>query len=204
MRTFIAIEIPSEIKSALAALQAELRRAGADVSWTKPENIHLTLKFLGEVDERRIGEVEKVCVDSAAGFQPFTLRLDDTGVFPNARQPRVLWAGLAGEIEKAVEMQRRLDEELALIGFEREEKAFRPHLTIGRVKSNRKTRELLALADAQRLPALSFMVSRDCLDEERTASGGRAIYFDGQGSPAMNRTYRTYRTYRTKQVLLVL
>lgn len=158
MRTFIAIEIPSEIKSALAALQDELRRAGADVSWTKPENIHLTLKFLGEVDEGRIGEIEEVCAASAAGFQPFTLSLNDMGVFPNARQPRVLWAGLAGEIEKAAGMQRRLEAGLALIGFEREEKAFRPHLTIGRLKSNKKTRELLALAGARRLPALSFTV----------------------------------------------
>src|SRR5262245_66541684 len=79
MRTFIAIEIPSEIKSALAALQNELRRAGADVSWTKPENIHLTLNFLGEVDESRIGEVEKVCVDSAREFQPFALGLGGAG-----------------------------------------------------------------------------------------------------------------------------
>jgi 2'-5' RNA ligase len=159
MRTFIAIEIPSEVKSALAALQDDLRRAGADVSWTRPENIHLTLRFLGEVDERRIGEVEKVCVASAAEFRPFTLSLYDTGVFPNARQPRVLWAGLAGEIEKAVEMRKRLNDGLALIGFEREEKDFRPHLTIGRVKSNRKTRELIALMDARQVPALSFVVT---------------------------------------------
>ena len=159
MRTFIAIEIPSEVKSALAALQDDLRRAGADVSWTRPENIHLTLRFLGEVDERRVGEVEKVCAASAAEFRPFTLSLNDTGVFPNARQPRVLWAGLAGEIEKAVEMRKRLDDGLALIGFEREGKDFNPHLTIGRVKSNRKTRELLALADARRVPALSFVVT---------------------------------------------
>ena len=159
MRTFIAIEIPSEVKSALAALQDDLRRAGADVSWTRPENIHLTLRFLGEVDEKRVGEVEKVCVTSAAKFQPFTLRLNDTGVFPNARQPRILWAGLAGEIEKAVEMRERLNDGLALIGFEREEKDFRPHLTIGRVKSNRKIRELLSLADARRVPASSFLVT---------------------------------------------
>src|SRR5262245_25862699 len=112
MRTFIAIEIPSEIKSALAALQNELRRAGAEVSWTRPENIHLTLKFLGEVDERRIGEVEKVCVDSAAEFRPFALSLSATGVFPNSRQPRALWVGLSGDVEKTDAMQRRLDERL--------------------------------------------------------------------------------------------
>jgi|SRR5215475_6435791 len=159
MRTFIAIEIPSEIKSALTALQNELRRAGADVSWTKPENIHLTLNFLGEVDESRIGEVEKVCVDSAHEFQPFALGLGGAGVFPNSRQPRVLWAGLSGNIEKTAELRGRLEDRLELIGFEREGKDFQPHLTIGRVKSNRKTRELLALMDARPLPALSFTVS---------------------------------------------
>ena len=159
MRTFIAIEIPSEVKSAIAALQDDLRRARADVGWTRPENIHLTLRFLGEVDERRIGEVEKVCVASAAEFKPFTLSLNDIGVFPNARQPRILLAGLAGEIEKAGEMRKRLNDGLALIGFELEEKHFRPHLTIGRVKSNRKTSELLALVDARQVPALSFVVT---------------------------------------------
>ncbi len=158
MRTFIAIEIPAEIKTAISELQTELRRAGADVSWTKPESIHLTLKFLGEIEERLINEIERTCVDVAAEFQPFTLDLNGTGVFPNARQPRVLWVGLAGEIEKAVEIQRRLDERLMAIGFEREEKPFHPHLTIGRVKSNRKTRELLALADSYQLPKLAFDV----------------------------------------------
>ncbi|MGH9849358.1 MAG: RNA 2',3'-cyclic phosphodiesterase [Blastocatellia bacterium] len=158
MRTFIAIEIPAEIKTALSRLQTELRRAGAEVSWTKPENIHLTLKFLGEIEETLVSEIERACVDVAAEFQPFTLDLDSTGVFPNARQPRVLWAGLAGETEKAVEIQRRLDERLAAIRFDREEKSFRPHLTIGRVKSNRRTRELLALTRSYQLPRLAFDV----------------------------------------------
>lgn len=159
MRTFIAIEIPSEIKSALAALQTELRRAGADVSWAKPESLHLTLNFLGEVDERLINEIEKACVDTASEFQPFTLKLNGVGVFPNSRQPRVLWAGLSGEVEMTVEIRKRLDEKLAPFGFERDEKEFRPHLTIGRVKSNRKTRELIALADLYKLPALPFDVN---------------------------------------------
>src|SRR5262249_53370441 len=152
------IEIPSEIKSALAALQTELRRAGADVSWTRPENLHLTLKFLGEVDEARVVEVEEACVLSAAEFRQFTLSLNDTGVFPNTRQPRVLWAGLSGDVGNVVEMHRRLDERLAPIGFKREEKKLHPHLTIGRLKSNKKIRELLALASAYQLPALSFAV----------------------------------------------
>jgi RNA 2',3'-cyclic 3'-phosphodiesterase len=172
MRTFIAIEIPSEIKSALAALQTELRRAGADVSWTKPENLHLTLNFLGEVDEKRIVEVEQACVSSAAEFQPFTLSLNDTGVFPNARQPRVLWAGLSGEVENVVAIRNRIGERLALIGFKPEEKKFHSHLTIGRLKSNKKARELLALAEAYQLPALSFVVTEIVLMKSELRPAG--------------------------------
>jgi 2'-5' RNA ligase len=175
MRTFIAIEIPSEVKSALAALQTELRRAGADVGWTKPENLHLTLNFLGEVDERRIAEVKKACIDLAAEFQPFTLILNDTSVFPNARQPRVLWAGLSGEVEQVAEMHKRLNERLALIGFKSEDKKFQPHLTIGRLKSNKKIRELLALADAHRIPALSFLITEIVLMKSELHPAG-AIY----------------------------
>ena len=158
MRTFIAIEIPNEIKTWLAALQDDLRRAEADVSWTRPENIHLTLKFLGEIADRQSDEIAAICADTAAQFQPFRLTLSAPGAFPNWRQPRVLWAGLDGEAENARRMQARLEEQLAAAGFAREEKAFRLHLTIGRVKSNRNARQLLALADAYRLPALSFIV----------------------------------------------
>lgn len=158
MRAFIAIETTAEIKSALAALQGDLRRAGADVNWTKPDNIHLTLKFLGEIDQGRLSELQSACAETAAAFQPFSLSVNGAGFFPNRQRPRTLWTGLAGEIEKLMEMQRRLDEKLAAMGFEREEKAFRPHLTIGRVRSNANARELVARAGVYSLPALSFDV----------------------------------------------
>lgn len=158
MRLFIAIEIPNEIKTRLAALQDDLRRAEADVGWTRPENLHLTLKFLGEIAERRSDEIAAICAATAAQFPPFTLSLSAPGAFPNWRQPRVLWAGLAGEVEIARRMGARLEEQLAAAGLAREEKTFQLHLTVGRVKSNRNARQLLALADAYRLPALSFIV----------------------------------------------
>src|SRR5262249_20105479 len=133
MRTFIAIEMPKQIKAALARLQQDLRRAQADVSWTRQENFHLTLRFLGEVEERRLEALKQVCAESAAEFAPFTLRLGGAGVFPNLRRPRVLWAGLAGDVEIAAALQRRLEAGLVSIGFAPEDKAFSPHLTIGRV-----------------------------------------------------------------------
>jgi 2'-5' RNA ligase len=158
MRTFIAIEIPPEVKSVLAAFQSELRRVGANVGWSNPESIHLTLKFLGEVDEKLVREIGQICVDLAAEYQPFQLGLAGVGVFPNARKPRVLWAGLSGDVEKTAEMQRLLNDRLTPLGFEREEKDFNPHLTLGRIKSEKKIRELLAVANAYPLAPLAFDV----------------------------------------------
>lgn len=158
MRTFIAIEIPDAVKAALSAMQRELQRAGADVSWTGPENFHLTLRFLGEVEEKRLEEVKRVCGNAAATVPPFTLHLNGTGVFPNFRQPRVLWAGLAGEIEVARELQARVETGLVSLGFAPEDKPFKPHLTVGRVKSPKNARQVAALTEIHSLPELSFEV----------------------------------------------
>ena len=156
MRTFIAIELPDTVKAELANLQAELRQTGADVTWTKPDNIHLTLRFLGEVEERQLDELKQLCAETAAAFQPFSLALKDTGYFPNFRQPRVLWVGLAGEMEIAKQLQKRLDAELIARGFNQEDKPFKPHLTLGRVKSGKNLKLLVAKADMYSLPELSF------------------------------------------------
>lgn len=158
MRTFIAIEITEEIKTALSAMQKELRRAQADVTWTKLENIHLTLRFLGEVEEKQLEDVKRICAEASAQFAPFTLKLNGAGVFPNFRQPKVLWAGLAGELEAAGKLQRRLEAELTSLGFAPEDKPFKPHLTIGRVKSPKNARQVAALTEIQTLPDLPFEV----------------------------------------------
>lgn len=158
MRTFIAIEVPSEIKSVLAAMQNDLKDVGADIAWTHPENIHLTLKFLGEIDKKVSSAVEKICVDAGRESSIFTLTINGMGVFPTARHPRVLWIGLAGEIKKLERLQEDLDERLTAFGFDPEEKDFRPHLTLGRVKSNRNIRELIEKAGHYSLPKLSFSV----------------------------------------------
>lgn len=157
MRAFVAIEVPAEVKGAIAALQAAARRAGAGVSWTRPENIHLTLRFLGEIGPELLGQVEGACREAAGGGAPFELTLSGAGFFPHARAPRVIWVGLAGEVEPARRLQQRLDESLAARGFSRDPRPFRPHLTVGRIKSARPPRGLTALAASYPLPALSFV-----------------------------------------------
>lgn len=172
IRTFIAIEIPNSIKTTLTAMQHDLQRAAADVSWTKPENFHLTLRFLGEVEERRIEEVKDVCDKAAAAFRPFMLRLNNAGVFPNFRQPRVLWAGLAGEIEVAQKLQAHLEKSLVSLGFAPEDKPFKPHLTVGRVKSPKNARQVAALTEIHSLPELSFEVREIVLMKSELHSTG--------------------------------
>jgi 2'-5' RNA ligase len=157
MRTFIAIEIPEEVKAAIAAIQDDLRQARAEVSWTKPENIHLTLKFLGEIDESLIEPIESACVETAKEFSAFSLSVNGVGAFPNAHHPRVLWAGLADEVEELKRMQAALDERLVAAGFAREARAFSPHLTFGRVKSSKNNRSLISRLNVYQLPIYSFI-----------------------------------------------
>ncbi len=159
MRTFVAIEISPDAKSVIAELQKKLREADADVSWTRPGNIHLTLKFLGEVKETLIADIARVCIKCAADFHCLDLRLSDVGAFPDFRQPRVLWVGLEGDLETLRQLQKQVDEGLSRLGFEPERKPFRAHLTIGRVKSRRNTRDLMAIAKDYQLEAAPFKVS---------------------------------------------
>ena len=156
MRTFVAIEISEEARSEIASLQDRLREANAEISWTRSENIHLSLKFLGEVSDRLLVDLASACTAAAAKFPSFKLSLDGAGAFPDFRQPRVLWVGLGGELPVLVQLQDNLDEELSKIGFERNKKPFRAHLTIGRVRSGRNLRALTSLAKNISLARIEF------------------------------------------------
>jgi 2'-5' RNA ligase len=135
MRSFIAIDIPTELRDALGSIQEELRVSGADVRWVRPQSVHLTLKFLGEIDPEVVkgiyAEIEK-CIRKRL---PFTLELAGMGCFPRLRQPRVVWVGLLGETERLLTLQKEVEEGAARLSFPREQRPFKPHLTLGRVRS---------------------------------------------------------------------
>lgn len=134
MRTFIAIEIPEEIKRQMAEVQARLRNAAIDASWPRPEGIHLTLKFLGEVAEALLPDITRALQGSVKGINPFRLEIAGTGAFPNARNARVVWIGLSGELEKLGLLQAAVENEMVRAGLEREDRPFKPHLTLARIK----------------------------------------------------------------------
>jgi 2'-5' RNA ligase len=132
----VALEPPDGVRRRLAALAVELRRAAGraadDVRWVPPENVHLTLQFLGAVPGERVPEVEAALREAAGQARPISLEVRGAGGFPNARRPRVVWAGLAGDTAALGELVRDLGRRLAPLGFPPEERPFSAHLTLGR------------------------------------------------------------------------
>lgn len=138
LRLFVAVELPEGAQEGLAATVGQLRRlTPAGVRWVNPAGIHLTLKFLGEVDgglaEPLLAGLQR---ETAAGMDKtaFPLYLEGLGVFPNRREPRVIWAGISGDLETLAEVQGRVEAAASALGLARERRVFRPHLTLGRVR----------------------------------------------------------------------
>jgi len=140
-RLFVALEPPEAVRRRVAALAVELRRAAGraaeDVRWVPPENVHLTLQFLGAVPQERVADVEAAVRAAAGQVRPLSLEVRGAGGFPNARRPRVLWAGLEGDTAPLAELVRDLGRRLAPLGFPPEERPFSAHLTLGRARDTR-------------------------------------------------------------------
>lgn len=135
MRCFIAIEIPDEVKSTLTMLQEELKKCGADVRWIAPDNIHLTLKFIGSVEEKEISKVMEIMEHICKRYSPFNLELKGMGIFPNTKFPRVLWIGVEDNTTLKG-LWEDIEKNMAKIGFERENRGFTAHLTLGRFRTS--------------------------------------------------------------------
>ena len=133
-RLFIAVELtPAARRYTEEALRMFKEGLPSGVRWVRPEGIHLTLKFLGNVSNDAIPTIESGMRRAAEGICPFTVRMQGAGCFPSSRRPRVLWLGLQGELESLLTAQSRLEDSLEALGVDRETRPFRPHLTVGRV-----------------------------------------------------------------------
>ncbi|MCD5401288.1 RNA 2',3'-cyclic phosphodiesterase [candidate division NPL-UPA2 bacterium] len=143
IRTFIAIELSPDIQSKLAALQEALKKSGADVKWVEPENIHLTLKFLGHISEPQLKDVFKAADESIKETAPFSLLFSGLGAFPELDSPRVVWVGVREGQEILSRINQSLENILKRNGFPAEEREYHPHLTVGRVKSSQNKAQLI-------------------------------------------------------------
>ncbi len=160
MRLFVAINLPAEIRERLAAEQDRLRRAQADVSWVRAENIHVTLKFLGETEEKRLDRIRPALLEVARGSAPFRIQVSGLGSF-GGRVPRVVWVGVQEGAEPLSRLAKDVEAAMARLGFPKEKRGFSAHITLGRVRSAKNAEALLtALAQAETGPLGSVEVNQ--------------------------------------------
>jgi len=135
VRSFIAIELPDELKLELSQLVAKLKSGEQSwVKWADPYGIHLTLKFLGNVAVNMLSDITGAIEKAVQGIAPFHLEVKELGVFPNLRRVQVAWVGISGEVDKLSQLQQRIESNLAPLGFTPESRPFVPHLTLARLR----------------------------------------------------------------------
>jgi 2'-5' RNA ligase len=162
LRVFCAVELPEEVRAAVAAHVARLRHdfPEARASWPRPESLHVTLKFVGEVDAARVEALSRAAVAAVKGSAPFELSIEEAGTFPPRGAARVLWLGILDASGGLARLQLRLEELCAAEGFPREPKQFRPHLTLARLRT---PKDAQALSEAHR--RLPFAPQRFAVSE---------------------------------------
>jgi 2'-5' RNA ligase len=174
VRVFCAVELSDEVRAAAAEHVARLRRDFPDAraGWVRPEGLHVTLKFIGEVTAARVGDLSVAAAAAVEGFAPFGLSAEEAGTFPPRGAARVLWLGLRDESGGLARLQRRLEAECEAAGFPREPRAFKPHLTLARLRQPKGAREL---SDAHRRSAFGphrFTVSELIVMRSELGPGG--------------------------------
>ena len=136
LRTFLAIDLPSSLQSAIGRNIRTVQRELHGLSWSKPENLHINLKFLGDTTESQVDHIHQVVETAISHVSPFAIELKGFGVFPDDRSPRVLWIGLGGALDSLATLAECVGRAMVPLGFPQEDRPFRPHLTVGRVKKD--------------------------------------------------------------------
>lgn len=137
LRLFVALELSQAVKTEVAEYVAPLQTLGRGVRWVKVENVHITLKFLGDTPKTKLAAIQETLAIICRDFAPLVIEIAGAGVFPNARRPQVLWVGLHDASDQLVKLAQTVDAHLHQLGFPRETRPFSPHVTIGRVRDAR-------------------------------------------------------------------
>jgi 2'-5' RNA ligase len=137
MRIFISVELPDEVKKNITELINELKLTEAGVRWVETKNLHITLKFLGWVDDKKLNDVIDLATRAAGGSGSFKAKFEGIGTFPPGKAPRVIWAGIVEGGDKLERIADALEKHFSGAGYRSEERGFSSHITIGRVKDNR-------------------------------------------------------------------
>ena len=182
IRAFIALHISEQARQTLDRTVSELSDAtGRQVRWVEPKGIHLTLKFLGNIPSSRATELVEAMEEHCRGHSQFSLGLSGLGMFPNRERPRVLWAGVGGDLDALASLQEAVETAMTGVGFQRERRPFRAHLTIGRVRDGATPRQRRtigeAVSSATLMPVGSWQVGAVHLVQSTLTPQG-AVYTD--------------------------
>ncbi|MBD3378913.1 MAG: RNA 2',3'-cyclic phosphodiesterase [Candidatus Omnitrophica bacterium] len=172
IRTFVALELAPEMKSELCGLIRSLKSSGAQVKWARSGNLHLTLKFLGDVDESSVPLISEALSRVSGEVPFFRISFSGIGVFPSWSRPRVIWAGVSRGKKEVEALAAAVSSALESLGFEREKRAFRAHLTLGRVRGGRNTGKLREAAEKAVIPAAVLPVKKVTLFRSELDPGG--------------------------------
>lgn len=172
IRAFVAIKLPDELVARLKEVRDSLASSQKDVSWVRPGSIHLTLKFLGDIETEEVEAVAGALSLAASGVKAFTVKAEGVGGFPNLKAPRVVWVGIR-ESAELIGLQRNIDERLFESGFEKDDRPFHPHLTLARVKTPVAGRELGRRAEESKIDInVDFMADYFVLFRSVLSPGG--------------------------------
>ena len=176
IRSFIAIDFPQATREKLVAIQEQLKQSRAGVRWVKPAGIHLTLKFLGNIHPVQVDDIAAAVAQLVRDEPPITLCAAGLGAFPSHRKPRVIWVGLQGEVDRLANIQADLEKALEPLGFAREGRGFRPHLTIGRVKDRHRLQSLIEAMSTAELPEFNSFDANEIILYKSDLRPTGAIY----------------------------
>ena len=183
IRTFIAFKLPKNIISSIKKIQEDIKSCAVKAKWINPENIHLTLKFLGNINHTDIERISETIIDTVKGHSPISLAAKGIGVFPNIKRPRVIWVGITGEIEKLTGIQKDIEKNLEELGFPREKRSFKGHLTLGRIKGKINPKKLLdTMKKFERFKSESFIADKVFLFKSELKSTG-SVYTELKSIP---------------------
>ena len=143
LRLFIAVPVIPKLRRKFFNLVNQLKTTGADVKWVSEDNFHITLKFLGDTPEDKVGILIETLERTLSDFEPFRMKFYGTGVFPSMKRPKVIWVGLGDAHREISSMAQSVEDALESLGFEKESRPFKSHLTVGRVRSARGTADLI-------------------------------------------------------------
>jgi len=173
-RVFCAIDLPEDVRERLMAYTLSLRKAvpEAQASWSRPCNIHLTVKFLGEIPQSRVEGLSRAAARATSGLESFAISVEKTGVFPTNGAPRVLWIGIEDLKGKLDGLHRRLEDECAKAGLKKEARPFHPHLTLARLRQPRHARTLASAHQSMEFEPAEVTVSELLVIRSELSSAG--------------------------------